>query len=156
MFRGTSSINIDEKGRFAIPTKYRDELQACCDRKLIVTIAMTARCAGEKGCLWLYPENEWEKVEKTINALPTLNETAINLKRFFIGNATECDMDAQGRLLLPDKLRKYAGMDKKIVLVGLGEKFEVWNEEAFNAKETAFFAGDGSDKGLEELGSLSF
>jgi MraZ protein len=156
LFRGTSTINIDDKGRLAIPTRYREELQACCDRKLVVTIAMNARCAGEKGCLWLYPETEWEKVEKTINALPTLNPTAINLKRFFIGNGTECEMDSQGRLLLPEKLRKHAGMDKKIILVGLGEKFEVWNEDAFNAKEAEFFDGNGSDEGLAELGALSF
>ncbi len=156
MFRGTNSINLDDKGRFAIPTKYRDELQLICNRKLVVSIAMDQRCASEKGCLWLYPETEWERIEKTINALPTLNPTAINLKRFFIGNGTECEMDSQGRLLLPEKLRKHAQMDKKIVLVGLGEKFEVWNEEAFTAKENDFFNGEGSDEGLAELGNLSF
>ena len=155
MFRGISAINLDDKGRLAVPTKYRNELQDCCERQMIVTVAVNERCVGESGCLWLYPLPEWEHLEETINKLPTLNKTAVKLKRFLIGNASECEMDGQGRLLLPEKLRKFAGMDKKIVLAGQLNKFEIWSEDAWIAKEQEWLTG-GDDEGLEELGSLSF
>ena len=77
------------------------------------------------------------------------------LRRFVIGNASECEMDGQGRLLLPDKLRKFAHMDKKCVLVGQLNKFEIWNDDAWAAKEKQWLDGD-DNEGLEELGSLSF
>ena len=155
LFRGISAINLDDKGRLAVPTKYRNELQDCCERQMIVTVAVNERCIGEPGCLWLYPLPEWEHLEETINKLPTLNKTAVKLKRFLIGNASECEMDGQGRLLLPEKLRKFAGMDKKIVLVGQLNKFEIWSEDAWIAKEQEWLTSD-DDEGLEELGALSF
>lgn len=155
MFRGISAINLDAKGRLAIPTRYRGELHDCCDRQLVVTVAVNERCVGEHGCLWLYPLPEWEKLEQTISKLPTLNKMAGNLRRFLIGNASECEMDAQGRLLLPEKLRTFAVMDKKIVLVGQLNKFEIWNEEAWMAKEAQWLAGDDTE-GLDEIGSISF
>ena len=77
------------------------------------------------------------------------------LRRFLIGNAYECEMDGQGRLLLPENLRKFASMDKKIVLVGLLNKFEIWNEDAWTIKENQWKDGD-DNEGLEELGPLSF
>lgn len=155
MFRGISSLNLDDKGRLAIPTKYREELTECCSRQLVATIAVDERCIGEPGCLWLYPIPEWERVEKLIDKLPTLNKMAGKLRRFVVGNATECEMDGQGRLLLPEKLRRYAQMDKKIVLVGQLKKFEIWNEDAWVAKENEWLAGDDTE-GLEELGTISF
>ena len=155
MFRGISAINLDDKGRIAIPTKYREELQECCERQMVVTVAVNERCIGEHGCLWLYPLPEWEKLEETIKKLPTLNKTAVKLKRFLIGNASECEMDSQGRLLLPEKLRKFADMDKKLILVGQLEKFEIWNEASWDAKEQDWMSGE-DDEGLAELGALSF
>ena len=155
MFRGVSSINLDAKGRLAIPTRYRAELQESCECQMVVTVAVDDRCVGEKGCLWLYPVPEWEKLELTISKLPTLNKMAGKLKRFLIGNASECEMDGQGRLLLPEKLRRFAGVEKRIVLVGQLNKFEIWNESAWEDKENEWMSGDDSE-GLEELGSLSF
>ncbi|MEQ1530455.1 MAG: division/cell wall cluster transcriptional repressor MraZ [Methylococcales bacterium] len=155
MLRGISSINLDGKGRLAVPTRYREELQDCCEGQLVLTVAVNEHGFGESGCLWLYPLAEWEKLEQTINKLPTLNKTAGQLRRFLIGNATECEMDAQGRFLLPEKLRSFANMDKKVVLVGQLNKFEIWNEDAWTAKENAWMSGDDSE-GLAELGSLSF
>jgi len=157
VFRGVSTINLDVKGRIAIPTRYRAELQESCERQMIVTIAMDERCVGEAGCLWLYPLPEWEKLELTISKLPALNKMAGRLRRFLIGNATECDMDAQGRLLLPEKLRTFAGMEKHIVLVGQLNKFEVWSAPAWGEKESELMkADDVSASDLEELSSLSF
>lgn len=155
MFRGASSINLDAKGRLAIPTRYREELQECCERRLVATIAVNERCIGEPGCLWLYPLPEWEKTERTIDALPTFNKTAGKLRRFVIGNAFECEMDSQGRMLVPEKLRKFAGMDKKVVLVGQLSKFEIWSEDAWNNKENEWMQGEDTD-GLDELSGLSF
>lgn len=155
MLRGISTINLDDKGRLAIPTRYRKELQDCCEGQMVITVAVDEQCGGEKGCLWLYPLPEWEKLELTISALPTLNKMAGKLRRFVIGNASECEMDGQGRLLVPEKLRGFATMDKKIVLVGQLNKFEVWNEDAWLAKEQQWLEG-GDNEGLEELGPLSF
>lgn len=155
MFRGRSSINLDDKGRMAIPTRYREELQECCERQLVVTIAVNERCVGENGCLWLYPMPEWEKLEKTILNLDTLNPMAGNLRRFVIGNASECEMDGQGRLLLPEMLRKFASLEKKIVLLGQLNKFEIWNEDAWAEKESKWMVGNDTE-GLEKLGPLSF
>ena len=98
---------------------------------------------------------EWEKLELTVSKLPTLNKMAGKLRRFLIGNATETEMDAQGRLLLSEKLRKFAGMEKKLILVGQLNKFEIWNEDAWNAKENDWLEGD-DDEGLDELENLSF
>ena len=155
MFRGVSSINLDAKGRLAIPTRYRAELQESCECQMIVTVALNDKCVGEKGCLWLYPLPEWEKLEQTVSKLPTLNKVAGRLRRFLIGNATECEMDGQGRLLLSEKLRNFSGMEKRIVLVGQLNKFEIWNESSWKDKENEWMNGD-DDEGLEELGSLSF
>jgi MraZ protein len=155
LFRGISSINLDDKGRMAIPTKYRDELHACCERQLIVTVGINERCIGEHGCLWLYPLPEWEKVEVTVSSLPTLNKMAANLRRFLIGNATECEMDAQGRILLPEKLRRFASMNKKVMLLGHLNKFEIWNADVWENKETAWMNGTDME-GIEELKHISF
>jgi MraZ protein len=154
LFRGRRLVNLDDKGRLAIPTRYRDELQECCEGQMIVTVTVNERCVGENGCLWLYPLPEWEKLEHTISKLPTLNKMAGKLRRFVIGNASECEMDGQGRLLLPEKLRVFAKLEKKVELVGQLNKFEIWNEEAWAAKENNWL--DGDNEGLEELGPLTF
>lgn len=155
MFRGVTAINLDTKGRFAIPTRFREELQDCCECQLVVTIAVNEKCVGEPGCLWLYPLPEWERLELTVSKLPALNKMAGKLRRFLIGNATETEMDAQGRLLLAEKLRNFANMQKKLILVGQLNKFEIWNENAWNTKENEWLEG-GDDEGLEELESLLF
>jgi MraZ protein len=154
LFRGRRLVNIDDKGRLAIPTRYRDELQECCEGQMVVTVSVNERCVGENGCLWLYPLPEWEKLEHTISKLPTLNKMAGKLRRFVIGNASECEMDGQGRLLLPEKLRIFAKLEKKVELVSQLNKFEIWNEEAWAAKENNWL--DGDNEGLEELGPLTF
>lgn len=125
MFRGLTSINLDEKGRLAIPTKYRAELQECCESRLVVT-------AGLDRCLLLYPLPEFETMERHLVKLPSLNKQTKALQRLLIGHATDCEMDGQGRFLIPDPLRKKAGLEKKVSFVGQGNKFEIWDEEAWN------------------------
>lgn len=155
MFRGVTAINLDAKGRFAIPTRYREELNECCDSQMVVTIAINEKGVGEQGCLWLYPLPEWEKLELSISKLPTMNKMAGKLRRFVIGNATEAVMDKQGRLLLSDKLREFTGMNKKMMLVGQLNKFEIWDEVSWKAKEDAWMDSD-DDEGLDALDDISF
>lgn len=155
LFRGVSSINLDAKGRLAIPTRYRSELQECCDCQLVVTVAVDDKGSGEDGCLWLYPMPEWELLEETISKLPTLNKMAGRLRRFVIGYASECEMDAQGRVLLPERLRSFAKFEKQIVLLGQLNKFEVWSEGTWSAKESDWLESDFDDAN-EQLASISF
>lgn len=155
VLRGASLINLDAKGRLAIPTRYRQELRDSCDSQMVATIAVNELGIGEAGCLWLYPLHEWEKLETSISKLPTLNKTVIKLRRFLIGNAIETDMDGQGRLLLPENLRDVASMQKKIRLVGQLNKFEIWGEESWLAKQDQWMSGEDT-VGLEDLADLNF
>lgn len=130
MFRGVSIVNLDTKGRLAIPSKHRERLQEKCDGHLVVTI-------DRDGCLLLYPEPEWEVIEQKFAALPALDPTARTLQRLYVGNAQEVDIDAQGRILLPQYLRSFASLDKRVAFVGQGIKFELWDEDAWNARNAA-------------------
>lgn len=125
MFRGLASINLDDKGRLAIPTKYRAELQECCESQLILTVSLDR-------CLLLYPLPEWESIERQLVKLPSLNKQVKLLQRRLIGHATDCEMDGQGRFLVPEPLRKKAGLEKRVAFVGQGNKFEIWDEETWN------------------------
>lgn len=124
MFRGLTSINLDDKGRLAIPTKYRAELQECCESQLILTVSLDR-------CLLLYPLPEWEGIERQLVKLPSLNRQVKRLQRRLIGHATECEMDGQGRFLVPEPLRRKAGLEKRVAFVGQGNKFEIWDEETW-------------------------
>ena len=155
MLRGRSSINLDDKGRIAIPTRYREELQDSCKRQLVVTIAVNRYCVPENGCLWLYPMPEWEKVERIILEKDSFNPMVVNLKRFVIGNAFECEMDGQGRLLLPETLRDSALLEKKVVLLGQLNKFEIWNDEIWSENENKWMVSNDTE-GLDTLGPMPF
>ncbi len=126
MFQGSQSINVDAKGRMAIPSRYRDVLAAACEGRLVVTANPYDRCLN------IYPEPQWLEVKAKIEALPNSNKQVRRLQRLVLGNASELEMDGNGRLLLPSILRDYASLDKKVVLVGLGEKAELWSEESWN------------------------
>jgi MraZ protein len=130
VFRGVSIVNLDTKGRLAIPSRHRDRLQETCDSHLIVTIDRDC-------CLLLYPEPEWEGIERKFAELPALDPTARALQRLYVGNAQEVDIDAQGRILLPQYLREFASLDKRVAFVGQGIKFELWDEQAWNARNAA-------------------
>ncbi|MFL0796804.1 MAG: division/cell wall cluster transcriptional repressor MraZ [Cellvibrionaceae bacterium] len=127
MFQGSHSINMDAKGRMAIPSKYRDVLAAACGGRLVITANPYERC------LTIYPEAQWREVKATISALPNSNKQVRRIQRLVVGNATELEMDSNGRVLLPPTLRDYAGLDKKLMLVGLDSKAELWSEDQWNA-----------------------
>lgn len=119
---------MDAKGRIAIPTKCREQLASVCDGQIVITAHIQERC------LSIYPIQEWtDNVLPQIQALPTVYKQAARAQRLVIGYAHEITVDSNGRVLLPPTLRDFAGLEKKLMLVGLGGKFELWDEDAWNA-----------------------
>jgi len=129
MFQGESAVTIDDKGRLAIPTAYRDAVVRACGNRLVI-----AYNPYEQGCLWLYPEKTWEQVRDQVNALPNAKQVHRNLQRKLVGAATPLELDGSGRVLLPASQRSAAGIEKKAVLLGMGSKFELWSEQAHLAQ----------------------
>ena len=128
MYRGVNQLKVDGKGRMALPTRYREELVNRCSGSLVVTVNTTS-----DHCLWMYPLDEWENVEKQVNGLPSLNPKHIKFKRYFLGYAADVEMDKTGRILLPPSLRAFARIEKEIHLIGQGNKFEIWNSADWEA-----------------------
>jgi MraZ protein len=134
----------------AVPTKYRDRLQTQGEGQLVITLDMN------DPCLLMYPVSEWEDIERKLVRLPSLNKQAARLKRLLLGHAAEVEMDAHGRILLPPALRELVKLDKKVILLGQGNKFEVWDEETWNDHRNKWLDESGNDEGLsDELESLS-
>lgn len=127
MYLGSHAISMDAKGRIAIPTRFRESLQADSAGKMVLTVNPEA--AIEERCLWLYPENQWEEILPSIQKLPTFNKVARRTQRLLIGHATQLELDGNGRVLVPPTLREYAGLDKKLMMVGQGNKIELWGED---------------------------
>lgn len=142
MFRGVNSLNLDAKGRMAMPTRYRERLSDMCNGQMVITVDNSERC------LLLYTLPEWETVERKLQKLPSFNKQARRLQRLLIGHATEVDMDANGRLLLPPPLRDFASLEKRTVLIGQSNKFELWSEELWNERRSEWLAED------DDLGEL--
>ncbi len=149
MFRGVTHINLDAKGRMAFPSRYRERLGALCDGHLVVTV-------DRDPCLLVYPLPEWEHIEQKLVRLPSLNRSARRLQRLLIGHATECQLDGSGRILVPPPLRDFAGLDKRTVLIGQGNKFELWGEAAWTARRDEWLAEAADSDDLPgDLESLS-
>ena len=126
MLRGVSQCALDAKGRFAVPQRYRDTLaEGNGATRLVIT-------ADPTRCLLLYTLPEWEPIAKKLMTLSSFNATSRALQRLVVGHADDVEMDAAGRLLIPPALRQYAGLDKTIVLVGQGNKFEIWDDTRWN------------------------
>lgn len=139
MFRGINAVNLDSKGRFAVPTKYREQLQDKCSGQLVVTIDT------EAACLLMYPLKEWEAIEAKLQELPSFNVQARRIQRLLIGHATEVDMDNNGRILLPPLLRDYAALDKEMVVIGQGNKFELWDKQHWEHGRETWLADERHD-----------
>jgi len=127
-FLGSHAINMDAKGRIAIPAKVREKLVQLCGGRIVLTAN-----ADEDRCLLLYPEPEWELLLPKIKALPNMNKAVQRLHRLILGHAAEMELDSNGRILVPPTLRNHAGLEKKLMLVGLGNKLELWSEERWFA-----------------------
>ena len=122
LFKGINSLNLDSKGRLGIPITYRDHIMSILKGSMIITIDT------EETCLLLYPSNVWSKIQSKINDLPSFNKNARRIQRLLIGHAEDVDVDSTGRILISKPLREYASLSKKIILIGQGEKFEIWNQ----------------------------
>jgi len=116
MFLGEFSHTIDDKGRLTIPAKFRDELES----GVVIT-------RGLDGCLWAYGRSEWEALAEKIAKLPTTNPAARNFSRFVFSSAFDSIPDRQGRILLPQNLRDYAGIQNETIVIGVKSKLEIWN-----------------------------
>ena len=123
MFRGINSATLDAKGRMALPGRNRETVMVASEGRLVVTIDM------RESCLLVYPLNEWETVQAKLESLSNINPQARLLQRLLIGHATDLELDSAGRLLLPAMLRDYASLEKKLVLVGQGNKIEIWSAD---------------------------
>ncbi|GAB4358051.1 MAG: division/cell wall cluster transcriptional repressor MraZ [Gammaproteobacteria bacterium] len=130
MFRGVNTLNLDAKGRLAIPTRYREPLRQRCDGQLILTTDLDR-------CLLLYPLPEWEEIEYQLMRLSAFDKKVREVQRLLVGHATECELDGNGRILLPPLLREFARLEKRVVLLGQGKKFEIWDEVAWNQRQEA-------------------
>ncbi len=151
MFRGLSSLSIDSKGRMAIPSRYRERLAAMADGCLVLTLSPLDQS------LWLYPLPEWEVIEGKLAALSDFETQSRRTKQMMRGYASDCQLDGQGRILLPQELRDYAGLSKDIIMLGQGNKFELWDASVWNEQREAWLRAVGEDDGepSEALRSLS-
>ena len=148
MFRGATKVTIDAKGRLAIPTRYRDRIISRCDGQLVVTV-------DKDYCLLLYPYPDWEEIERKLMRLPSLNKQARRLQRLMVGYATEIEMDGNGRILLSKELREFSSIDRQSILIGQGNKFELWDDDSWNKKRDSWLSME-DEAGLStELETLS-
>jgi MraZ protein len=150
MFRGVNHISMDAKGRMALPARHREKLLADCAGQLVATIDT------QSPCLLIYPLPTWETIEREIQELPSLNPAVRRFQRLLIGYASDLELDGSGRVLLPQSLREYASLEKKLVLVGQVNKMELWDEAAWFA-ERAKLLDEATGEGAipEELMSIS-
>jgi MraZ protein len=149
VFRGATKVTLDAKGRMAIPTRYRERLHARCNGEIVVTV-------DKDHCLLIYPLPDWEELERKLVRLPSMHKVARRIVRIMVGYATEVDMDASGRILVSRELREFAGLDKTAMLIGQGNKFELWDEDTWTEKRDAWLSEDDDGELPADLESLSF
>ncbi len=124
MFQGAAALNMDAKGRIAVPTRHREALTREADGKLVLT-------AHPEGCLLLYPGPAWEPVRTKVMGFSSFNTLASKWKRLLVGFAEEVELDNAGRMLVSPELRDFARLDKRVMMVGQGSHFEIWAVEAW-------------------------
>ena len=120
MFMSEYNHTIDAKGRLIIPSKFREVL----GEEFVVS-------KGMDGCLFVYANDDWNAFEQKLTSLPLINKEARQFARFFLAGAAPVELDKQGRILLPAKLREFAGLDKDVVLVGVGSRIEIWSKDKY-------------------------
>ena len=146
MFQGETAITIDDKGRLAIPTSYRDLVARECGNRLVITYN-----PFESGCLYLYPQPVWERVRDQVNALPRTKKNSRLLQLKLVGAASFAEPDGSGRISLPASHRSAVGIEKKAVLLGMGDKFELWSEQAHHEQIRQTLSDADLDDGLLDL-----
>jgi MraZ protein len=141
MFMSEYNHTLDTKGRLIIPTKYREELGS----EFVVT-------KGFDGCLYAFPPSAWEEFQGKLNKLPVNRADARKLIRFFVAGAAVCELDRQGRILVPGTLREFAGLEKDVVLAGSNNRVEIWSKDRW----TEINAVDDINAIAEQMGDLGF
>jgi len=149
VFRGIQSCNVDAKGRFALPKKTRESVEQIAKDDLRMVVTLDA----QDPCLLLYPWAAWQEIEQKIQALPTLNPAARRIQRLLIGHACELELDGAGRFLLPGLLREQVQIDRKLMLVGQGHKYEIWSEAGWAAQRQSLLASAESQSVFDDLPS---
>ncbi len=122
MFMSEYNHTVDAKGRLIMPSKFRDAL----GEEFVVS-------KGMDGCLFVYANDDWNAFEQKLTSLPLINKEARQFARFFLAGAAQVELDKQGRILLPAGLREFAGLDKEVVLVGVGSRIEIWSKDKWDA-----------------------
>ena len=146
MFQGETAITIDDKGRLAVPTAYRDLVARACGNRMVVTYN-----PFDNGSLYLYPLPVWERVRDQVNAMSKMKATNRNLQLKLVGAATFVELDGSGRIGIPPSMRRNADIEKRAVLVGMGDKFELWSEQAHHAQMRQTLGDADMDADLLEL-----
>jgi transcriptional regulator MraZ len=147
MFRGATKVTLDDKGRMVMPTRYRERITELSQGHLVVTV-------DRDQCLLIYPQPEWEQTEQKLMSLPSLNPLARVLQRLMVGYATELELDGHGRLLLPPELRDFAKLERHAMLIGQGNRFELWDEARWGEQCNGWLKRDDLAGGLPDLDSL--
>ncbi len=129
LFYGENAVSIDDKGRMSVPTSYSEALSALCQNRIVITYN-----PFERECLWIFPVSEWERVRDQVVSLGSFDAAHRELQRKLVGAAAHVTLDANGRFLLPHSARQAAGLSKSAVLLGMGEKFELWSDSAQQAR----------------------
>lgn len=142
MFQGRANLNLDSKGRLAMPAKYRDALTTECAGQLVLT-------ADSPRYLLIYPKAEWTAMRDELMRRSNANPVVRKLQRLLVGHAQDAEIDAQGRILISPELRTYAGLDKNVTLIGLGKKFELWDETRCNEEMNEPMAQEDLGSALE-------
>lgn len=150
IWQGTNIVNVDSKGRIAIPTRYREHLREHCAGVMVLT------AHGIDECLTLYPANDWADVAQLYQDVPGTTKRARNIKRRVLGQAEEIEIDSSGRLLLPAHLRTFAQVEKKLVFTGTGDRFELWSESLWKGNEDLTGTIDDVDELPENMQHLPF
>ncbi|RZL58206.1 MAG: transcriptional regulator MraZ [Variovorax sp.] len=141
MFQGASSLSLDAKGRLSVPTRYRDVLAATAGSQLTIT-------RHPHGCLMIFPRPAWEQFRERIAAMPLRDQW---LKRLFLGNAMDVDMDATGRVLVSPELRSAANIARDTLLLGMGTHFELWDKATHDAKEAEAIQAGMASESFQDL-----
>jgi MraZ protein len=150
MFRGAAKVTLDDKGRMVLPTRFRERLTERSGGDLVVTVDRDGHC------LLLYPRNDWDLVERRLMDLPSLHAQSRRLQRLMVGHATDLSLDGHGRILLPQELREFAGLDKRAMLIGQGNRCELWDETGWMERRAAWLKDEAAATDLPaELNSLS-
>ncbi len=147
MFRGINTVTLDAKGRMALPVRHREAMRARSGGRLVTTIDI-----GQPSLL-MYALPDWEALEANLQGLSNMRASVRRLQRLLIGHATDMELDANGRVLLPQMLRDYAQLDRKLVVLGQGNKIEIWSEPNWQGRMDDWLAEDTRDA-PDDLGEL--